>query len=157
MKSGPIIGIFNNVAADATIEQSILSCTQMRAAHNFISDVHKKHGGLQMIQTNSGHRIPIKFVAGLPYIEMRLITKDEFNDPNIPHVTLTPEGDWNPRIVDDQVDWDELMTEIPPTSTTITDMTNKTVILIFHIQQRNLIHVNIWGVKHNQSSGNFIQ
>ena len=87
-----------------------LSCTQKRC------------NGLQMIQTNSGHRIPIKFVAGLPYIEMRPITKDEFNDPNIPHVTMTPEGDWNPRIVDDQVDWDELMTEIPPTSTTITDM-----------------------------------
>ena len=28
--SGPIIGIFNNVAADATIEQSILSCTHQR-------------------------------------------------------------------------------------------------------------------------------
>ena len=51
-----------------------------------------------------GHRIPIKFVAGLPYIEMRPITKDEFNDPNIPHVTMTPEGDWNPRIVDDPAD-----------------------------------------------------
>ena len=35
---------------------------------------------------------------------------------------MTPEGDWNPQIFNDQADWDELMKEIPPTSTTITDM-----------------------------------
>ena len=56
---------------------------------------------------------------------MRPVTKDEFNNPNIPHVTMTPEGYWNPQIFDDHVDWDELMNAIPPTSTTITDMLYK--------------------------------
>ena len=74
-QSGPIIGTFNNVAADAKLDQSILSCIQMRAANNFITNVPKCFGGLQMIETNSNHRIPIKFTAGLPYIEMRPITK----------------------------------------------------------------------------------
>ena len=45
-QSGPIIGIFNNVAADSKLDQSILSCIQMRAANNFISDVPKCFGRL---------------------------------------------------------------------------------------------------------------
>ena len=121
-QSGPIIGIFHNVAADTQLDQSILSCIQMRAAKNFISDVPKCLGGLQMIETNSNHKIPIKFTAGLPYIEMRPITKAEFNDPDIPHVLMTPEGDWNPRKYDDQCDMDQLMKEIPATPKDITDM-----------------------------------
>ena len=65
-QSGPIIGIFNNVAVDAKLDQSILSRIQMRAANNFISDVRKCFGGLQMIETNSNHKIPIKFTTRLP-------------------------------------------------------------------------------------------
>ena len=121
-QSGLIIGIFNNVAADTKLDQSILSCIQMRAANNFISDVPKCFGGLQMIETNSNHKIPIKFTAGLPYIEMRSITKAEFNNPEIPQVLMTPEGDWNPRKYDDQCDMDQLMKEIPATPKDITDM-----------------------------------
>ena len=66
-KLDPIIGIFNNVAADAKIEQSILTCTQMRAAKEFISNVYKCFGGLQLIETNSNHIIIIKVVTGLLY------------------------------------------------------------------------------------------
>ena len=47
---------------------------------------------------------------------MRPITKEEFNDPNIPHVTMTPEGDWNPQIFDDHINWDELMNAISRTT-----------------------------------------
>ena len=124
-KSESIIRIFNNVAADAKLDQSILLCIQMRAANNFISDVHKCFEGLQMIETNLNHSIPIKFVAELPYIEMRPITKAEFNNPKIPHVLMTPEGDWNPRKYDDECDMDKSMRAIPATSTSITDMFNK--------------------------------
>lgn len=74
----------------------------MRPEENFISNFHRYFGGLQMIQTNLNHRIPIKFIAGLPYIKMRLITKEKFNNPKIPHIIMTPEGDWNPRAFDDE-------------------------------------------------------
>ena len=118
---GPKCGIFNNIAADAKIKQSILSCTQMRAAGNFISDVPKGLGGLQLMQTNSGHKIPFKICSGLAYMEMRPITLEELKDPNIPHVMMTPQEDWNLRIFDDNVSMQDLMRQIPPTPIETTD------------------------------------
>ena len=83
---GLIIGIFHNYARCRQQARSIHSKIQLKDAGATVDDTSKHFNGTQTITLLSGHRIPMQFSAGLPYIETRPVTKAELNDPNIPHV-----------------------------------------------------------------------
>jgi len=50
------------------------------------------------------------------------VTKKELDDPSIPHVMMTPEGEWNPRLYDDEVEMDELTKQLSTTPIAATDL-----------------------------------
>ena len=43
-------------------------------------------------------------------------------DDDTPHVIITSEGTWNPRVVDDTETAEEMMKQFPPTSIENTDL-----------------------------------
>ena len=112
---GPVIGIFNNYAHCPDQAQSIHSKIQLQSNGNLVNDTATVFGGLQMIRTNCGKQIPLRYVAGLPYLEQRPPTKSELTNNSIPHIIMTAEGTWNPRIVDDIETVEEMMKRFPPT------------------------------------------
>jgi hypothetical protein len=64
-------------------------------------------GGLQRIQTMDGYVFPLSIRDGLPYLDMRPCTDVKYELP--PHVILTSDVDWDPRVldfdIDDNDDW----------------------------------------------------
>jgi hypothetical protein len=66
----------------------------------------KVPGGLQRIQTNDGHAIPINVKEGLPYVQMEPYTDEEW-DTFLPHVILTSDVDWDPTVLDHTLDDDD--------------------------------------------------
>ena len=55
--------------------------------------------GLQRIKPVVGYIFPLSIRDGLPYLDMRPYTDDEFN--TLPHVVFTTSDvDWDPRILD---------------------------------------------------------
>ena len=95
--------------------QSIHSKIQLQSNGNLVNDTATVFGGLQMIRTNCGKQIPLRYVAGLPYLEQRPPTKSELTSNSIPHIIMTAEGIWNPRIVDDHETVEEMIKRFPPT------------------------------------------
>ena len=87
-----------------------------------VNDTSRKFGGLQMIRTICKRQVALRYVAGLPYLEQHLPTKAEMMDNTIPHVIITSEAPWNPRVVDDTETAEELMQQFPPTSIEDTDL-----------------------------------
>ena len=79
-----------------------------------MNDTATQFGGLQMLKTNCGRQAPLRYVSGLPYLHQRPPTKDEMIDNNIPHVIMTGDGVWNPRIVDDTESAEEMMKRLSP-------------------------------------------
>ena len=61
-----------------------------------------KVGGLQCIITNDEYVMPINFTNGLPYIPMRPYTDEEW--VKLPHVLLTADKKWDPRVLDNSID-----------------------------------------------------
>ena len=119
---GPVIAIFNNYAHCPDQAQSIHSKIQLQSNGNLVNDTATVFGGLQMIRTNCGRKIPLRYVAGLPYLEQRPPTKSELTNNSIPHVIMTAEGTWNPRIVDDHETVEEMMKRFPSTDIEATDL-----------------------------------
>ena len=66
---GPVIAIFNNYAHFPDQAQSIHSKIQLQSNQNLVNDTATAFGGLQMIRTSCGKQIPLRYVAGLPYLE----------------------------------------------------------------------------------------
>ena len=58
--------------------------------------------GCQQITTADGHNFALSIVNGLPYLHMRPYTADEFH--NHPHVIMTSEREWDPRVFDNLID-----------------------------------------------------
>ena len=53
-----------------------------------------------MIRTSCGKKILLRYVAGLLlYLEQQPQTKSELTNNSIPHIIMTAEGTWNPRII----------------------------------------------------------
>ena len=97
---GPVIGIFDNYAHCPDQAQSIHSKIQLQSNGNLVNDTATVFGGLQMIRTSCGKQILLRYVAGLlPYLEQRPPTKSELTNNSIPHIIMTAEGTWNPRII----------------------------------------------------------
>jgi hypothetical protein len=86
--------------------RSIHSSCQLEAFNNDVNDksIHIP-GGLQRIQTPDGYVFPLSILDGLPYLGMRPYTDAEFD--SLPHVILTSDVDWNPRVLDFDIDNDD--------------------------------------------------
>jgi hypothetical protein len=56
-------------------------------------------GGLQRISTPDGY-FPLDIIDELPHLDLRPYTDDEWDDPNIPHVVMTSDDDWDPGCLD---------------------------------------------------------
>ena len=83
--------------------RSIHSSCQLESFANDVNDrsIHTP-GGLQRIKTVDGYVFPLSVRDGLPYLDMRPYTDDEYN--TLPHVIFTSDVDWDPRVLDFDVD-----------------------------------------------------
>ena len=82
--------------------KTIHSCGQME--YNKITVNDKSFvvtGETPHIKTVEGYMIPMRIVNGLPYIEMRPYTDEEWKE--LPHVRLTMPGEWDPSALDSPI------------------------------------------------------
>ena len=98
--NGGVAAIFNQYAYHPSQGRSIYSSCPLES---FADDVNDRSihipGGLQGIKTVDGYTFPLSVCDGLPYLDMRPYTDDEFN--TLPHVVFTTSDvDWDPRILD---------------------------------------------------------
>ena len=100
---GPVIVIMNQ-HADMGRGHTILSSPQMEAFGCKVDDRSFKAGGTQSITTPDGFVMPLHVHNGLPYLKMRPPTDRELSNPDIPHVVLTSDTDWDPSILDSPID-----------------------------------------------------
>jgi hypothetical protein len=98
---GPVIIILNQYAGIGR-GRTIHSSPQLEAYGNDVNDRSVKvQGGLQRLITLDGYVFPINIVNGLPYVNMRPYTDDEWD--SLPHVVWTGDSDWDPTILDHQL------------------------------------------------------
>jgi hypothetical protein len=121
---GPAIAILNQYAYIGK-GKTIHSSGQLEW---FGQDVNERSikvaNGSQRILTLDGYAIPINIRNGLPYITMRPYTDKEWND--LPHVLLTADTEWDPTVLDHDLDendqWFDALSDIPEgTSDTLFD------------------------------------
>ena len=100
---GEVIAIFNQYAYHPAQGRSIHSSCQLESFANDVNDrsIHTP-GGLQRIKTVDGYVFPLSVRDGLPYLDMRPYTDDEYN--KLPHVIFTSDVDWDPHILDFDVE-----------------------------------------------------
>jgi hypothetical protein len=103
---GEVIFMMNQHACHPQQGRSIDSSCQLEAFNNDVNDksIHIP-GGLQRIQTPDGCVFPLSVRDGLPCLGMRPHTDAEFD--SLPHVILTSDVDWNPRVLDFDIDNDD--------------------------------------------------
>ena len=62
-----------------------------------------------------GYIIPLNIQSGLPYLSIRPYTNAEWDE--LPHVILTADVDWDPTIIDHELEdgeeWFDAMQDIP--------------------------------------------
>ena len=98
---GPVIAILNQYAYVGR-GRSIHLSGQLEWYKNEVNDRSIKVGGKQHITTLDGYIHPINIVSGLPYVTMRPYTNDEWD--TLPHVIWTSDNDWDPSILDHNLD-----------------------------------------------------
>ena len=85
--------------------------TQEKVTKNYLfsesnsadTDKSMKVGGLQCIITNDEYYVmPLNFINGLPFLPMRPYTDGEWT--KLPHVLLTADRKWDPRVLDGNID-----------------------------------------------------
>ena len=82
--------------------KTIHSCGQIEFNKNVVNDKSfAVTGETPHVKTLEGYMIPMKTVNGLPYIEMRPYTDDEWKE--LPHVRLTDPGEWDPAVLDSPI------------------------------------------------------
>jgi len=111
---GEVIAIMHQYAYTGK-GKTILSCGQLEAFNQVVHDKSTKVGGRQRIETLDGYIIPLNFRLGLPYLTIRPYTDQEWD--TLPHVTLTSDNDWDPSILDnemeDEEEWFNAMQDLP--------------------------------------------
>ncbi|KAG7340327.1 hypothetical protein IV203_023870 [Nitzschia inconspicua] len=112
---GPVITIFHQYACTGR-GKSVHSSAQLEWYKNTVDDKAKANGGMQRIITPDGYIIPISIRGGLAYIPMRTFTDKEFE--TLPHVIMTSDKEWDPSILDGEVDieseeWFDTVITIP--------------------------------------------
>ena len=78
--------------------RTIHSSIQFEDWNNTVSDTGIAFGGQQRIVTPDGYAIPLDIANGLVFMNSRAFTDDEWND--LPHVVMTRDAPWNPRVHD---------------------------------------------------------
>jgi hypothetical protein len=78
--------------------KTIHSSGQLEHYKNEVHDRSKAVGGKQCIITPDGVVIPLSIRSGLPYMDMRVPTKEQLE--TIPHIVLTADTPWDPRVLD---------------------------------------------------------
>jgi hypothetical protein len=101
---GPVIAILNQYAYVGR-GRSIHSSCQLEWYKNEVNDRSIKVGGLQQITTLDGYIHPLNIVGGLPYVNMRPYTDDEWD--TLPHVIWSRDNDWDPTVLGHHLDEDE--------------------------------------------------
>ena len=80
-----------------------------------IDDKSVKVGGKQTVTTPDGYVFPLAYRNGLPYMEVRPYTDEEWE--TLPHVFMMRMEDWDPEVLDfdptDEADWGATYTHIP--------------------------------------------
>jgi len=112
---GPAIAILHQYAYTGQ-GKTIHSSGQLEWYKNDVNDKSiKVSGGLQRILTNDGYAIPISIRDGLPYVALRPFTDEEWE--TLPHVILTGDADWDPGVLDHDLDdhetWFDAISDIP--------------------------------------------
>jgi hypothetical protein len=103
---GKVILIFHQYAL-LRRGRTIHSAIQLENFGNQVSDTAVAFGGQQRILTPSGYSLPLDISNGLVCLRTRPFTDDEWN--RLPHVEMTSNEHWNPRVHDanamDDPDW----------------------------------------------------
>ena len=110
---GPIIGIMHQYAIYGK-GKSIHSSPQLEHYGIKVDDRSLKVGGGQRITTLEGYVIPLQFRNGLAYFETSKPT--DYDLEEYPHVILTSDTDWDPSILDNEIDLNEIqqsLTDLP--------------------------------------------
>ena len=94
---GPVILIMNQYAHSGK-GHSIHSSPQLEWNGVDVDEKSARVGGKQRLVTFDGFSIPINIRRGLPYIDMRPHTDQEWEE--LPHVLITDDAPWDPKSMD---------------------------------------------------------
>ena len=111
---GPFIGIMHQYAIYGK-GKSIHSSPQLEHYGIKVDDQSLKVGGGQRITTLEGYVIPLQFCNGLAYFETIKPTDNDLEE--YPHVILTSDTDWDPSILDTEIDLGDIqqsLSDLPP-------------------------------------------
>ena len=78
--------------------RTILSSAQMEHYWNRVDDCSTRVGGKQAIFTLDDCVLPLHICSGLPFLDLRKPTEDEYLQ--LPHVILTSDVTWDPSVLD---------------------------------------------------------
>jgi hypothetical protein len=99
---GPVIAITHQYAYHGK-GKTIHSSTQIEHYGNVVDDRSTKvPGGQHCIKTFDGYVLPLQIRAGLVYLDMHPPSDQEL--ASLPYVILTSEVDWDPSILDHELD-----------------------------------------------------
>jgi len=101
---GPVVLIMHQCAGYGK-GKTILSSIQLEHYGITVDDRPRALGGDQRIVCPDGYNIPLSVRNGLPYMDLRPPTDKEYQE--LPHVFLTMDGDWDPQVVDMEINHDE--------------------------------------------------
>ena len=102
---GPICVIMHQYAYHGK-GKTIHSSVQIEHFGNEVNDRSSKlKGGKQSITTLDGYVIPLHIRGGLAYMDMHPPDDEELE--SLPHVFLTSDADWDPTVVDNEIDIEE--------------------------------------------------
>ena len=113
-QKGPVIGIMHHYAYTGK-GKSIHSCAQLESHKQVVHDKSVKVGGKQRIETLDGYVIPLNIRSGLPYMPICPYIDKEWD--SLPHVILTADTDWDPSVIDHELEdgeeWFDAMQDLP--------------------------------------------
>jgi hypothetical protein len=113
-QNGPIIVILHQYAHHGK-GKTIHSSAQLGYYKNIVEDRSRVLGGKQRIVTLDNYVIPLHIRQGLAYMDMRPPLDTEFD--TLPHVVLTSDVDWDPSIIDNEIDlvtdWHDAVQDLP--------------------------------------------
>ena len=110
---GDVILVMHQYAYHPQQGRSIHSACQLESFANNVNDKSiRVPGGLQCVTTVNGYVFPLSIRDGLPYLGMRPYTDGEYD--SLLHVILSSNVDWDPRILDFDLEDTALFEEIKP-------------------------------------------
>lgn len=103
-QKGPVILVLHQYAL-YNKGTSIHAPGQLEWFKNSVDDKSIRVGGTQSITTLDGYVLPLDIVNGLPRLQLRPYTDDEW--ASLPHVIMTGENTWDPSVLDHSHDPDD--------------------------------------------------